>query len=40
MNDLLDGINNYIKNRDKKVLIIFDHMIADIMKSEKFKGIV
>ena len=28
------------KNRDKKLLIIFDDMIADIMKSEKFKAIV
>ena len=40
MNDALDDINNYIKNRDKKVLIIFYHMIADIMRSEKFKAIV
>ena len=40
MDDVLDDINNYNKNRDKKVLIIFDDMIADIMKSEKFKAIV
>ena len=40
MNDVLDDINNYNKNRDKKVLIIFDDMIADIMKSEKIKAIV
>ena len=40
MNDVLDGINNDNKNRDKKVLIIFDDMIADIMRSEKFKAIV
>ena len=39
MNDVLDDINNYNKNRDKKVLIIFDDMIADIMSSEKFKAI-
>ena len=39
MNDVLDHIN-YNKNRDKKVLIIFDDMIADIMRSEKFKAIV
>ena len=26
--------------KDKKVLIIFDDMIADIMRSEKFKAIV
>ena len=40
MNDVLDDINNYNKNRDKKVLIIFDDMIVDIMRSEKFKVIV
>ena len=40
MKDLQDDINNYNKNRDKKVLIIFDDMIADIMRSEKFKAIV
>ena len=39
MNDVLDDINNY-NNRDKKVLIIFDDVIADIMRSEKFKAIV
>ena len=39
MNDVLDDINNYNKNRDKKVLIIFEEMIAD-MRSEKFKAIV
>ena len=40
MNDVLDDINNYNKNRDKKVLKIFDDMIADIMRSEKFKAII
>ena len=40
MNDVLDDINNYNKNRDKKVLIIFDDMIADIIRSENFKAIV
>ena len=39
MNDVLEDINNYNKNRNKKVLIIFD-MIADIMRSEKFKTTV
>ena len=39
-NDVLQNINNYNKNRDKKVLIIFDDMIVDIMRSEKFKAIV
>ena len=40
MNDVLDDINNYNKSRDKKVLTIFDDMIADIMRSETFKAIV
>ena len=39
-NDALEDINNYNKKSDKKVLIIFDDMIADIMRSEKFKAIV
>ena len=40
MNDVIDDINNYNKNRDKKVLIVFDDMIAGIMRNEKFKAIV
>ena len=40
MNDVLENINNYNKNKDKKVLTIFDYMIADIMRSEKFKSII
>ena len=40
MNDVLDDINNYNKNRNKKVSIIFDDMIADIMRSETFKAII
>ena len=37
MNDALDDINNYNKNRDKEVLIIFDDMIADIEYNKNFK---
>ena len=40
MNDVLKDVNSCNKNRNKKVLIIFDDMIADIMRSEKFKAIV
>ena len=40
MSDVLEDINDYNKNRNKKVLVIFDDMIADIMRSEKFKVIV
>ena len=40
MNDVLDDINNYNKNRDKKVLIVFDDTIADIEYNKKFKRII
>ena len=40
MNDVLEDINSYNKKRDKNVLIIFDDMIADIMRSKKLKAIV
>ena len=40
MNDVLDNINNYNKNRDKKVLIVFDDMIADIEYNNNFKRII
>ena len=35
-----DDINNYNKNRDKKVLIVFDYMIADIGYNKNFKRII
>ena len=40
MDDVLDNINNYNKNRDKKVLIVFDDMIADIEYNKNFKRII
>ena len=40
MDDVLDDINNYNKNRDKKVLIVFDDMIVDIEYNKKFKRII
>ena len=40
MDDVLDDTDNYNKNRDKKVLTVFDDMIADIMRNEKFKAII
>ena len=40
MDDVVDYINKYNKNRDKKVLIVFDDVIADIMRSKKFKAII
>ena len=40
MDDVLDDINNYNKNRDKKILIVFDDMIADIEYNKNFKRII
>ena len=40
MDDVLNDINNYNKIRDKKVLIVFDDMIADIEYDKKFKRII
>ena len=40
MDDVLDNINNYNKNRDKKVLIVFADMIADIEYNKNFKKII
>ena len=40
MNDVLDDINNYYKNRDKKVLIVFDDMISDVECNKNFKQII
>ena len=40
VDDALDDINNYNKNRDKKVLIVFDDMIADIEYNKNFKRII
>ena len=40
MSGALDDINNYNKNRDKKVLIVFDDMISDIEYNNDFKKII
>ena len=40
MDNMLDNINNYNKNRDKKVLILFDDMIDDIEYNKKCKRII
>ena len=37
---MFDDINNHNKNRDKKILIVSDHMIADIEYNKKFKRII
>ena len=40
MSDALGDIKNYNKNRDKKVLIVFDDMISDIEYNKNFKKII
>ena len=40
MSDVFNDINNYNKNRDKKVLIVIDDMIADIDYKKTFKRII
>ena len=38
--DVYENINDYNLNRKRKILIIFDDMIADIMTNKKFQGII
>ena len=40
MDDGFTNIDDYNKKRKRKVLIVFDDMIADIMSSKKFKVII
>ena len=40
MDDVFANIDDYNKKRKRKVLIVFDDMIADIMSSKKFKAII
>ena len=40
MNDIYENIDLYNPNRRRKVLIVFDDMIADIMTNKKFQSII
>ena len=40
MDDVYEDIDNYKPKRDKKVLIVFDDIIADIMTNKKFQAII
>ena len=40
MNDVYDNIDLYNSNRNRKVLILFDDMIVDIMTNKKFQSII
>ena len=40
MDDVYDNIDDYNPKRKRKVLIVFDDMIADIMTNKKFQTII
>ena len=40
MDDVYENINDYNPNRRRKILIVFDDMIADIMTNKKFQAIL
>ena len=40
MNDVYEISDHYNPNRKRKILIVFDHMIADIMTKKKFQSII
>ena len=40
MNDVYENIENINPNRKRKVLIVFDDLIADIMTNKKFQLII
>ena len=40
MDDVSENIDDYKPNRQRKILIVFDGMIADIMTNKKFQAII
>ena len=40
MDDVYGNIHDYNSNRKRKILIIFDDMIADIMTNKKFQSTI
>ena len=40
MNDVYQNIHDYNLNRKRKILLVFDDMIANIMKNKKFQFII
>ena len=40
MHDVYKNINEYNPNKENKILIVFDDMIADITKNKKLDSIV
>ena len=40
MDDVYENINDYNPSRKRKILIVFDDMIADIMTNKRFQAII
>ena len=40
MDDVYENIDDYNPTRKRKILIVFDGMIADIMSNKKFQAII
>ena len=40
MDDVHENINYYNLSRKRKILIVFDDMIADIVRNKKFQAII
>ena len=40
MDDVYENIDDYNSNRKRKILIVFDYMIEDIMPNKKFQPII
>ena len=40
MDDIYENINNHNPNRRRKILVVFDDMIADIMTNKKFQSLI
>ena len=40
MDDVYENIDDYNPNRQRKILIVFDDMIADIMTNKTFQAII
>ena len=40
LDDVYENINDYNSSRRRKILIVFDDMIADIMTNKKFQAII
>ena len=40
MDNVSDNIDDYNPNRETKILVAFDYMIADIMTNKKFQAVV